>query len=481
MTSAPARLRNSEVTRPTCQRRRSRIGGVKIRMSLRDPDTRRCESNALTSVLVLPAHPYQISIDLSVQAHEPAMSAKPFDVVVFGATSFVGKLLCHYLASHFSPAELTWAAAGRSLQKLERMRGSLDAQACQVPLIVADATDGPSLAALCAQARVVVSTVGPYALYGEPLVKACAELGTDYCDLTGEVQWIRRMLDRYEPAAKRTGARIVHCCGFDSVPSDLGVHFLQREAQQRYGRSCAHVKMRVKAIRGGASGGTIASLMNVAKEAAADPALRKELQNPYLLCPRDRRPSTRQQSLSAPQFDSDFHSWLAPFIMATVNTRVVHRSNALLNYAYGEQFRYDEAMLAGSGMRGRLSAYAIAGALGGFVGLTAIAPSRWFLQRFVLPAPGDGPSPERQAKGFYDLRFLGLLDDGRVIRAKITGDADPGYGSTAKMLGQAAVCLARLDKGEGGFWTPATLLGDTLIEALQDHAGLSFAVFDNPS
>ena len=348
-------------------------------------------------------------------------------------------------------------------------------------LIVADATDAPSLAAMCAQARVVVSTVGPYALFGEPLVKACAELGADYCDVTGEVQWIRRMLDRYEPAAERTGARIVHCCGFDSSPSDLGVHFVQREARKRYGRYCAHVKMRVKAIRGGASGGTIASLLNVAKEAAADPALRKELQDPYALCPKDRRPKTRQQSLNAPQFDSDFQSWLAPFIMAAINTRVVHRSNALMNYAYGEQFRYDEAMLAGGGIRGRLSAYAIAGALGGFVGLTAIAPTRSLLQRFVLPAPGEGPSPESQAKGFYDLRFLGLLDDGRGIRAKITGDADPGYGSTSKMLAQAAVCLARLDKGEGGFWTPATLFGDTLIEALQKHAGLSFMLLDSPS
>jgi short subunit dehydrogenase-like uncharacterized protein len=409
------------------------------------------------------------------------MSATPYDVVVFGATSFVGKLLCRYLASHFNSAELTWAAAGRSLEKLEQMRRSLDAKATGVPLIIADAKDGPSLAAMCAQARVVVSTVGPYALYGEPLVNACAELGTDYCDLTGEVQWIRRMLDRYEQTAKRTGARIVHCCGFDSVPSDLGVHFVQTQAKQRYGRFCTHIKMRVKAMRGGASGGTIASLINVSKEAAADPALRKELQNPYLLCPRDHRPKTRQANLSRPQYDGDFHSWLTPFIMAGINTRVVHRSNALLNYAYGEEFRYDEAMLTGAGARGRMVAYAIAGALGGFVAMTAIAPARWFLQRFVLPAPGKGPSPESQAKGFYDLRFLGLLDDGRFIRAEITGDADPGYGSTSKMLGQVAACLARHDRGDGGFWTPATLFGDTLIEALQKHAGLSFVLLDSPS
>jgi short subunit dehydrogenase-like uncharacterized protein len=406
------------------------------------------------------------------------MSVKPYDVAVFGATSFVGKLLCRYLASHFPSGELKWAAAGRSQEKLEQLRRSLGGEAAELPLIAANAEDGPSLAAMCAQARVIVSTVGPYALYGEPLVNACAELGTDYCDLTGEVQWIRRMLDRYEETAKRTGARIVHCCGFDSLPSDLGVHFIQTHAKQRHGRYCTHVKMRVKAMRGGASGGTIASIMNAAKEAGRDPALRKQLQNPYLLCPPDRRPKTRQQSLNRPQYDGDFQSWLAPFIMAAINTRVVHRSNALMSYAYGEEFRYDEAMLAGAGARGRLTAYAIAGAAGGFVTAAAIPPTRWLMKRFVLPAPGEGPSPESQKKGFYDLRFLGLMEDGRSIRAKVTGDADPGYGSTSKMLGQVAAVLARREKGEGGFFTPATLFGDTLIEALQKHAGLSFTLAD---
>jgi short subunit dehydrogenase-like uncharacterized protein len=408
------------------------------------------------------------------------MSAKPYDVVVFGATSFVGKLLCRYLASQFNDGQLNWAAAARSSEKLDQMLRDLGSQAAGIPVILADATDPNSLAAMCTQAKVVVSTVGPYALYGEPLVKACTELGTDYCDLTGEVQWIRRMLDRYEQTAKRSGARILHCCGFDSVPSDLGVYFVQTQATKHYGRFCTHIKMRVKAMRGGASGGTIASLINVSKEAAADPAVRKELQNPYLLCPREDRPKTRQVNLNRPQYDGDFQSWLTPFIMAGINTRVVHRSNALLNYAYGKEFRYEEAMLTGSGARGRMAAYAIAGGLGGFVAMTAFAPTCWLLQRFVLPAPGDGPSAETQAKGFYDLRLLGLLDDGRFIRAKITGDADPGYGSTSKMLGEAAVCLSRREKGEGGFWTPATLFGDTLIEALQKHAGLSFSLLDGP-
>jgi short subunit dehydrogenase-like uncharacterized protein len=364
------------------------------------------------------------------------------------------------------------------------MRARLCPGAASTPLIVAGAADESALAALCAQTRVVISTAGPYALIGEPLVKICAASGTDYCDLTGEVQWVRRMLDRYEAMAQESGARIVHSCGFDSVPSDLGVHFLQKTALERFGRTCSHIKMRVKAARGGFSGGTAASLMNVAKEAAADPALRRALKNPYLLCPEDGRPKTRQESLSWPGYDGDFEAWHAPFIMAGINTRVVHRSNALLNYAYGKDFRYDEAMLTGHGTRGRVTAYAIAGALTGFVTMTALSPTRWFLRRFVLPAPGQGPSPESQKAGFFDLRFFGLAGDGRILCTKVTGDADPGYGSTSKMLGQVGARLAataREDAKAGGFWTPATLLGDGLIEALQKHAGLSFEVLESPA
>jgi short subunit dehydrogenase-like uncharacterized protein len=404
------------------------------------------------------------------------MNTKPHDIVVFGATGFVGKLLCRYLTTLGSSSKLTWAAAARSREKLEALRHFLG----PVPLLIADAKEERSIAAMCAKARVVVSTVGPYALYGDPLIKACSELGADYCDLTGEPQWIRRMLDRYEGNAKASGARIVHCCGFDSIPSDLGVHFLQKHALQRFGRYCTHIKMRVRNMRGGVSGGTVASLMNALKEAAEDPAVRQALLSPYLLCPRENRPDTRQDSLSRPQYDGAFGAWLAPFVMAGVNTKVVHRSNALLGYAYDRDFRYDEAMLAGAGPRGRFKAYAITGALSGFVTMAAIAPTRWALSRFLVPAPGEGPSPEAQRNGFYDLRFLGVLGDGRTLSAKVTGDADPGYGSTSKMLGEAAICLAfsKKDGQPGGFWTPSTLLGDTLIDAVQAKAGLSFQVIE---
>ncbi|MEP7300384.1 MAG: saccharopine dehydrogenase NADP-binding domain-containing protein [Caldimonas sp.] len=408
------------------------------------------------------------------------MSTPSLDLVAFGATSFVGKILCRYLLDEFGAGgKLRWAAAGRSKAKLEELRESLGAKAATVPLVVADAADEASLRKMCASTRVVVSTVGPYALYGEPLVRACAESGTDYCDLTGEVQWIRRMVERYEASARESGARIVHCCGFDSLPSDLGVHFLQRQASSQFGVPCTRVKMRVKAMRGGMSGGTVASLLNVVREAAADPALRKELADPYSLCPDAVAPRVRQPELRSPELDADFDAWIAPFVMSAINTRVVFRTNALSGQAYGADFEYDEAMLMGRGLQGRLAATALTVGLGGFMVVGAIGPLRAGLERFLLPKPGEGPSPEAQRKGFWDLRFLGTTGDGRQIRTKVTGDSDPGYGSTGKMLGQAAACLALdVDKAAtaGGFWTPATIFGDRLIQRLMEHSGVSFEV-----
>ena len=288
------------------------------------------------------------------------MSAPSHDLVAFGATSFVGKILCRYLWDEFGAQdEMKWAAAGRSKAKLEELRSSFGANTGTLPLVIADAADEASLGELCASTRVVVSTVGPYALYGEPLIKACAESGTDYCDLSGEVQWIRRMVQRYEAIARKSGARIVHCCGFDSIPSDLGVHFLQRQAMKRLGAPCTRVKMRVKAMRGEFSGGTVASLMNVVKEAAADPALRKELADPYSLCPPGSAPKVRQPDVRWAEFDSDFGSWVAPFVMSGINTRIVQRTNALSGQAYGADFTYDEAMLMGRGLKGRFAATAL--------------------------------------------------------------------------------------------------------------------------
>jgi short subunit dehydrogenase-like uncharacterized protein len=287
------------------------------------------------------------------------------------------------------------------------------------------------------------------------------------------------MVLRYEVAARKSGARLVHCCGFDSIPSDLGVHFLQRQAMQQLGAPCTRVKMRVKVLRGELSGGTVASLINVVKEAAADPAVRQELANPYSLCPAGSEPKVRQRDSRSAQFDADFGAWVAPFVMSGINTRIVQRTNALTQHAYGADFTYDEALLMGRGWKGRFAATAMAAGLSGFMLAAAIRPARAALERIVLPKPGEGPSPEAQRTGCFDLRFLGTSADGRQIRTKVTGDRDPGYGSTAKMLGQAAACLA-LDVNKvatpGGFWTPATIFGDRLIQRLTARSGLTFAV-----
>lgn len=402
------------------------------------------------------------------------------EIVVFGATSFVGQILCRNLAERFGAGELDWAVAGRSPEKLNNLRATLADDHQDVPLIVADAADEAALRELASRARVVISTVGPYAVHGEPLVKVCAESGTDYCDLTGEVQWIHRMIERYEKTAADSGARIVHCCGFDSIPSDLGVHFLQQKALERFGSPCARVKMRVRVLRGGLSGGTVASMMNVAREVARDPALRREIANPYSLCPPDHGKNTRQPNVGFAEYDEDFGAWVAPFVMAGINTRVVHRSNTLATCAYGKNFRYDEAVLTGRGIGGCVTAASVATALGTFMLGAGIAPTRWVLEQF-MPAPGEGPSHDAQEKGSFDLRFVGKTADGEELRVRVTGDRDPGYGSTAKMLSQAGLCLARdiaKEDAPGGFWTPATIFGDRLIERLRRDAGLTFEVLD---
>ena len=397
-----------------------------------------------------------------------------YDVVIFGASSFVGQLIARYMSEEFPQNEVRWAIAGRSAEKLEALRATLIGTPPDV--LLADSEDEAALRAMCEKTSVVMSTVGPYALYGDLLVKLCAETGTHYCDLTGETQWIKRMQDAYAATAVKSGARIVHCCGFDSIPSDLGVYFLQQRSLKRFGQTCGSVKMGVAKMKGGVSGGTVASVINLAKEASKDTALRKELADDYSICPPNHGYGTQQHTVKT-EYDEDFKSWLAPFVMATVNTRVVHRSNALSGNSYGDAFQYHEAMMTGKGAAGKSKARTIRWGLGSFVVSAAIAPTRWLLERTILPKPGEGPSEYEQTSGSYHLIFVGKTDDEKSIRCEVRGDRDPGYGSTAKMASQAAVCLA-LDVGDdvaGGFWTPATLLGDKLIGRLQEHAGVTFA------
>jgi short subunit dehydrogenase-like uncharacterized protein len=408
------------------------------------------------------------------------MTKPSFDLIVYGATSFVGQILTRYLVEHVGVNKtVNWAIAGRSASKLDALKTSLGTAGDDLTVIIADADNADALAHMAKSTRVIATTVGPYALYGEALVKACAENGTDYCDLCGEAYWIKRMIVKYADAAKQSGARIVSCCGFDSIPSDLGVHFLQQHGQQRFGRYFNSIKLAVNAMKGGASGGTLASMIEAVKAAKSHPKLRKDMNNPYILCPEIPDLRHPQVSIKGPAYDADFQRWSAPFIMEAINARVVLRSNMLLGMAYGDDFLYREQMITGKGFKGRLSAIGLTAGLGLFAVTVIINPLRAFMQRYVLPKPGEGPSPEAQLAGYFDLSLLGKNEDGKTLKVRVTGDRDPGYGCTAKMLAQASLCLAfdiTQEQCNGGFWTPATAMGDQLTDRLTQHAGMTFTI-----
>jgi len=403
------------------------------------------------------------------------MAEREFDVVVMGATGFTGRLVVEYLQETYGTGgALRWAIAGRDAGKLEQVRRECadGADDSALPTIVADSADADALAAMVARTNVVCTTVGPYARYGSGLVAACAAAGTHYCDLTGEVQWMARMIPAHESAARASGARIVHTCGFDSVPFDMGVWYLQQQMHERHGVYAEQVKGRVVGSRGGASGGTIASILNMMEEAKKDPSIRRQVADPYVLYPEGVAPGRDGGDQRGAVYDPDFGQWTSPFIMAAINTRVVRRSNALLGFPWGEDFRYDEAILNRS--RGQASLVGLASGLGMLT--MAFGPTRALAQRF-LPQPGEGPGRETRESGYFDLLFHGIdpADRSRDTRVRVTGDRDPGYGSTSRMLGEAAVCLA-LDAPltGGGFWTPASALGASYLERLQTHAGLQF-------
>jgi short subunit dehydrogenase-like uncharacterized protein len=405
---------------------------------------------------------------------------REFDIIVIGATGFTGALVAEYLCENYGiDGDLRWAAAGRSADRLAALRDSLGPAAQKLPLIVADTLDDQSMQELVQRTRVVLTTVGPYARYGSVLVAACATHGTHYCDLAGEVQWIRRMIDSHDTAARQSGARIVHCCGFDSVPMDIGAWFLQREALQRHGEYCESISLLVKAMKGGASGGTMASMMNVMKEARADREVARTLARPYSLNPVDSQKGPDGRDQRGTRFSPDANCWTAPFVMASVNTRVVRRSHALLGYPWGRDFRYNEAIRTGSGAIGWFRGAMITAGLSGLVMAASFGWSRRFLQRFVLPKPGTGPDRAAREAGFFKLEQIGCLTDGTRLHTSITGDRDPGYGSTSKMLAECAVCLAFDEvSSEGGVLTPVAAMAEPLFDRLQRNAGLSFEMRD---
>ena len=388
-------------------------------------------------------------------------TSENFDIIVFGASGFTGRLVAEYLHNTYGNGnKVSWAMAGRSEAKLASVRDEMGLPAA-TPLVTADSDDPASLRAMAARAKIILTTVGPYQLYGSDLVAACAETGTDYVDLCGETTWMRHMIDAHEATAQKSGARIVFSCGFDSIPTDLGIAFLQAEAQKRFGAPVPRIKGRVRKMQGTFSGGTAASLTASMAAIQKDPTLMGLMVDPYALAPGFTGPE--QPSGMKPEFDETLDMWVAPFIMASINTKNVHRSNALLGHPYGTDFIYDEMMITGPGEQGKAAAEAVASSnpLGGE----------------DAPKPGEGPSKEERENGFFDILFVGLTADGQRLDVGVTGDRDPGYGSTSKMLSESAICLIQdcPDK-PGGIYTTAPAMGHKLIKRLVDHAGLTFTV-----
>jgi short subunit dehydrogenase-like uncharacterized protein len=387
-----------------------------------------------------------------------------FDIVVYGATGFTGRLVAEYLAAHYTGKDdPKWAMAGRSLDKLASVRDAIGAPA-DTALIVADGGDAASLKAMVDQTRLVISTVGPYQLYGSDLVAACAALGTDYLDLCGEPLWMRKMIDAHEAAAKSSGARILFSCGFDSIPFELGVFYVEQEAKKVFGAPASRVKGRVRNMKGTFSGGTAASARATFAAVANDLSLVSLVQDPFVLTPGFDGP--KQPRGNKPVLDEDMGSWTAPFVMATINTRNVHRSNMLMNFPYGKDFVYDEMVLTGPGEQGEANARKV---------VAAVNAER--MGASGGPKPGEGPSKDERENGMYDLLFVAIAPDGKQVRAAVKGDRDPGYGSTSKMISECALCLLRdTPDVPAGIWTPGAAMGNSLIKRLVDHAGLTFEV-----
>ena len=404
-------------------------------------------------------------------------AARDLDVVLYGATGFVGRLTARYLAEH-APEGARIGLGGRTEAKLAQLRGELGARAADWPLLVADSGDAAGLAALAGRARAVATTVGPYQRYGLALAQACAEAGAHYADLTGEVLFMREVIDRFDATARETGAKVVHSCGFDSIPSDLGVLALHRAALRDGAGDLEDTTFVLERVSGGFSGGTLDSLRGQLDEMRRDPAQRKVAGDPYALSPdRSAEPDLgRERELQSVERDPEL-GWLAPFVMAGINTRVVRRSNALQGHAYGRRFRYREVMSAGEGPLAPVKAGAIVAGLGGMVAGLSFGPTRKLLDR-VLPAAGEGPSEAAQRKGFYEIAIHTRTSSSRRYTARVAQQGDPGYAATAVLLGQSALCLAldgdRLPAG-GGVLTPATAMGDVLADRLRG-AGVTLDV-----
>ena len=388
------------------------------------------------------------------------MSEREFDVIVYGASGYTGKLVADYIEKEYGNNDsLKWALAGRNKDKLLNIRRELNLNS-SLSILEVDSNDQASLDVMTSSAKCILTTVGPYQLYGSSLVESCAKNGTDYVDLTGEPGWMYEMINAHKETAEKSGARIVFSCGFDSIPFDLGVYFVQQAVQSKFGKPALHVRGRVKAMNGEFSGGTIASLGATMATLKEKPELIKVLANPFSLTEGFEGPA--QLDDSKVLLDEKLDMWVAPFVMAPINTKNIHRSNALLDFQYGKDFCYDEMMIGGEGEEGKQIADAMTSAnpMGGD----------------NVPQPGEGPSKESREQGNYDVLFFADID-GETVEARVTGDMDPGYGSTSKMITESAICLVQdCPNLKGGIYTPAPAMGEKLIKRLTDKAGLTFDI-----
>jgi short subunit dehydrogenase-like uncharacterized protein len=387
------------------------------------------------------------------------MSDKSLDVVIYGATGFTGKLVVEYMQENYGNDEsVSWAIAGRSEEKLKAVSEDLKVGS-NVPHLLVDSNDTDSIESMVKQTKCVLTTVGPYQLYGAKILQQCVIHGVDYVDLCGEPGWMHEMINEYSNQAKETGARIVFSCGFDSIPFDLGVYFLQKEVIAQHGQPAPNVRGRVRAMNGEFSGGTAASLGATMTSLKEKPELFEVLINPFALSDGFTGPEQAQDS--KPVYDEKLETWVAPFFMAPINTKNVHRSNVLMDHLYGEDFCYNEMWIQGPGEEGKAAAEFAAS-------MNPLADA---------PAPGEGPSKESRDNGNYNVLFCADLADGTTIQAAVSGDMDPGYGSTSKMIAESAICLVKeCPELVGGIYTPAPAMGEKLIARLQANAGLDFRI-----
>lgn len=381
--------------------------------------------------------------------------ARTYDVVVFGSTGYTGRLVAeHLLKTYGADGPVKWAMAGRSKAKLEEVRAEIGAPAT-LPLVIADSNDAASLAAMAESAKAIITTAGPYQLYGDGLVAACAKAGTDYVDLTGESNWIADKMAMHDSEARASGARLVFSCGFDSIPFDVGVYFVQEEAKKKLGAYAPRVRARIRGMRGGLSGGTLASGTVTQAAIKKNPAIIGVLMDPFALTPGFKGPE--QPDGNTPYEDKIAGSWVGPFMMAAINTKAVHRDNFLLGHRWGTDFKYDEMAMTGG----------------------PDAPPTASFDMGNAPKPGEGPTKKEREEGYYDILFIAEYPDGRTFRANCKGDMDPGYGSTSKMLAEAALALVQdvpRTQTPGGCWAPAAAMGDALIARLPKKAGITFNV-----